>query len=167
MTINANTDNDSYAAGLFGCIDIGSQVNDITVNGSITLNTHQSGDKYIGATIGYIKDGSIKNLSGDINIHFGCNNITSDNVYIGGLIGKSEKLTTYANFGSSSISVTIPSIVGDCYFYLGHHIGWSINNVWTRNANQPYTQTDTSFDLTFDVSYNKSQCLINGYTLND
>ena len=167
MTINFDVDNDSYTAGLFGCIDTGCQINDLAVNGNITLNAHQSGDKYIGATIGYIKDGSIKNLSADVKIHFECNDTTSDAIYIGGLIGKSEKLTTYANFSSTSLQVIIPTIIGDSYFYLGHHIGWSINNTWTRNANQPYTQTDSSFDLTFEASYNKSLCLINGYALSD
>ena len=163
MTISSGNGASTYCKGLFGSISTGAVIGGLTVKGNITLPQHSDGEKYIGAVIGYVKDGNISQLSADINITMSCSSDSKGEVYIGGAIGKSEMVIYSSQIPSCNPQVDLGVIAGESYFYLGHKAGWLVSESRTRSLNYPYNRDDTAFSLSFDVDYSSDNCYINGY----
>ena len=77
-----NSSSDSYQ-GLFGYVDPGGTVQNLTVSGSV------SGNNYVGGVVGYNDEGRVKN----------CHNIgeVSGNRYVGGVVGQNNVSSTVEN----------------------------------------------------------------------
>lgn len=140
-------DNFNYI-GLFGYMDGGS-IKYISVTGLIVPDQIESGQTHIGGIVGYLKSGSVSNLSATVTITtktgMGLNN--TDNVYVGGAIGKSN-----VSLASSVFSIT-PAISfgidGAAYGYVGHNVGYCVDINVTVGVNNRY---NASGDPTITIS---------------
>ena len=96
-----NSSSDSYQ-GLFGYVDPGGTVKDLTVSGSV------SGNNYVGGVVGYNDEGRVEN----------CHNIgeVSGNRYVGGVVGQNNVSSTVencTNTGSVNGSDHVGGVVGN------------------------------------------------------